>query len=82
MLRSFSSAKMFIFSLSLELAITPPPPDMLLTPVSFTALTKFDNSESTIATWYEAAKSVLVILSSISKLFRKFVAAVFQPENE
>ena len=55
---------------------------MLLTPVSFTALTKFDNSESTIATWYEAAKSVLVILSSISKLFRKFVAAVFQPENE
>ena len=81
-LRSFFSAKIFIFSLSLELAITPPPPDILFTPVSSTALTKFDNSESTIASWYEAAKSDLVTLSSGSKLFKKFVAAVFKPENE
>ena len=51
------SEKNTIFSRNLEFAMTPPPPDIFLTPVSLIALTKMSIKESTIASWYDAAKS-------------------------
>ena len=43
------SAKIINFSLNLEFAITPPPPEIVGTFVSFTAFSNIDIKESTIA---------------------------------